>query len=244
MRVIAFFAVLVGLGVFTGVMAVMRFVDGSYLTALIAVLLTIWAFGFALYFLRTSLGKAQPRADLGADGTRLRAEKFADTTLIASASAVFLAAALYLLFAPLGLVDYVPSGVMRVMVPAGCACMVLLGVLTWYRMFQHRSGGHLRLRPDDFELWNAQWVSFRCGTWDEIEEILDRPPRGSKPFNEVIVFVLRGGRSAMLVTDTITGDSRALREWVRFYWQHPEHRDELVDDRALRRLDERRFTPG
>jgi len=41
-----------------------------------------------------------------------------------------------------------------------------------------------------------------------------------------------------LYADAITGNSDALREWVQFYWQHPEHRDELVDERGLRRLSE------
>ncbi len=243
MRVIAFFAVLVGLGVFTGVWAVMWLRNGSYLTALIVFLMTVWAFGFVLYFLSTSLGKARPRTECGDAGTLLRPGKLTDTALITSVSAVFVASALYLVFAPLGLVDYVPSGVMRVLVPAGCACMVLLGLPMVYRMVQYRSGGHLRLHPDRFEVWNGQWGSFRCGTWNEIEEILDHPPKGQKPFNDVVVFALRGGRSAMLVADAITDNSDALREWVRFYWQHPEHRDELVDGRALRRLDERRFIP-
>ncbi|WP_231750909.1 hypothetical protein [Mycobacterium sp. NAZ190054] len=243
MRVIAFFAVLIGIGAFTGVWAVMWLLGGSYLTALIVFLMTVWAYGFALYFLVTSQGRAQPRTEIGADGTLLRPARFVDTILIASASAVFLAAALYLVFAPLGLVDYVPSGVMRVMVPAGCACMVLLGVPTVYRMIQHRSGGHLRLHPGGFEIWNGQWGSFRTGTWDDIGEILDHPPKGEKPFNKVIVVVLHGGRNAMLIADAITDDSRALQEWVQFYWQHPEYRDELVDARALRRLDEARFTP-
>jgi hypothetical protein len=109
-------------------------------------------------------------------------------------------------------------------------------------MFKHRGGGHLILDPRGFEVWNGQWGSLVRGEWDEVEQILDHPLRGNKPFHEVIVFALPKGRSAMLVADTITGNSRALREWVRFYWQHPECRGELTDERGLRRLDEEKFT--
>lgn len=48
----------------------------------------------------------------------------------------------------------------------------------------------------------------------------------------------------MLIADSITGNSAALREWVRFYWQHPDYRAELSDARALRRLGEEEFTVG
>jgi hypothetical protein len=46
----------------------------------------------------------------------------------------------------------------------------------------------------------------------------------------------------MLVADAITGNSHALREWVRFYWQHPECRAELTDSRGLQRLEAEKFT--
>ncbi len=136
------------------------------------------------------------------------------------------------------MLDYVPSGPTGVIFRAGCGSLVVLGVSTAYRMLKYRGGGHLRLNPVGFEVWNGQWGQFRQGTWDAVEQILDHRLKGFKPFNEVIVFILPQGRSAMLIADAITPDSRALREWVRFYWQHPECRGELVDGRAVRRLDE------
>jgi hypothetical protein len=109
-------------------------------------------------------------------------------------------------------------------------------------MARHGGGNHLRLDPSGFEVWNGQWGSFVRGKWDEVEQIQDHPARGRKPFHDVIVFVLPKGRSAMLVSDAITGNSGALREWVRFYWQNPESRGELTDRRGLQRLDEGKFT--
>ncbi|AIY48919.2 hypothetical protein XA26_59100 [Mycolicibacterium fortuitum] len=58
----------------------------------------------------------------------------------------------------------------------------------------------------------------------------------------MVVFTLSDRRYTSLIFDTITADSHALREWVRFYWQHPERRDELTDERASRRLEEEKFT--
>lgn len=236
-RAVTLSIVLTGLGVLASIWAVVWLERESYLTALMILVLPIWAFGFAIYFLYATFGAAEPRTEHGAAGTVLRPDKIADISFIAATTAVFIAALLYLMFAPFGMIDYVPTGVMRVLVPAGCLSLVLFGAPTLYRIFRHGGGGLLRLDRGGFEVWNGQWGTYRRGTWDEIEQILDHPPKGSKPFNEVIVFVLPKGRRAMLMADAITGNTAALREWVQFYWQHPEYRDELVDSRGLQRLD-------
>jgi hypothetical protein len=41
-----------------------------------------------------------------------------------------------------------------------------------------------------------------------------------------------------------TPDGVALRQLVRFYWQHPDNRGELTDGRALKRLADERFEAG
>ncbi len=230
-----------GIGIFFGVWIVIWLLRGSYLTALITLCVTIWAFGFAAYLAFASSGSARPRAEWGASGTILRPQKRVDALFVSATLSIFLATVLYLGFSSLDMLDYVPSGVMRGLVPAGCVALALFGGPTLYRMFKYRGGSHLRLDPRGFEVWEGQWNSFMVGTWDEVEQILDQPTRGGKPFHEVIVFALSRGRSTKLVADTITGNSNALREWVRFYWQHPEHRAELTDGRALKRLDEEKF---
>jgi hypothetical protein len=229
---------LAGIGCFTAAWSAIWLARGSYVTALLVFGLSIWGFGFATYFFCTAAGVARPRTGSGAAGTVLRPSKFVDTAFIVSIVAVTIAAALYLVLSRLGMVDYVPTGVMRMAVPAGCWLLLLFGVPTLIRTVKHRGGGHLRLDPAGFEVWNGQWGSYRRGGWEDIKQILDHPPRGGKPFNRVIVFVLPKGPSAMLVSDTITRNNRALLGWVQFYWRHPERRDELVDGRGLRRLDE------
>ncbi|SEH60208.1 hypothetical protein SAMN04489835_1901 [Mycolicibacterium rutilum] len=235
-RAVVLSIALLGVGVFTGVWAVLWLLRGSYLTALIVCGVTVWAVGFATYFLATTVGKAKPRLESGSAGTILRPGRFVDAAFVLATGTVFVAAVLYLIFAPLGMVDYVPTGVMQLAVPGGCVALVLFGAPTLYRMARHGGGGHLRVDPAGFEVWNGQWGTLRRGTWDEIEDITDHPAKGGKPFNEVIVFALPKGRTAVLIADAITGDVAALREWVRFYWRHPQHRDELGDGRALQRL--------
>ncbi|MEZ0340811.1 hypothetical protein ACAG25_12600 [Mycobacterium sp. pV006] len=228
---------LAGVGIFCGVWVVMWLTRGSYVTALIILCLAIWALGFAWYILLSTSGLARPRKRCGADGTLLRPPKIVDMIFGASAAAIVTAAVLYGVFAPFGIVDYVPTGVMRMAVPAGCIAILVFGVPTLFRMIKHGGTGHLRLTPEGFEVWNGQFGSFVRGEWEAVDQVLDRPPRGSSPYHDVIVFVQPKRRSAVLVADAITGNTRGLLEWVRFYWQHPQCRDELVDERGLRRLD-------
>lgn len=237
-RAVALSIALTGIGVFTGAWVVLWLLRGSYLTALIMVGMTVWAVGFATYFLHTTGGRVKPRFECGSAGTNLRSGRFADVTFVVATGTIFVTAVCYLIFARLDMVDYVPTGVMRVAVPGSCIALVVFAVPTLYRMVLHRGHVHLRADPAGFEIWNGHWGTLRRGTWDEIEDILDRPAKGGRPFNEVIVLALEGGREAVLVADAITGNTGALRRWVHFYWKNPEFRDELADARGLRRLEQ------
>ncbi|MDG4665211.1 hypothetical protein [Mycobacterium sp. 236(2023)] len=242
-RAIVLALLLAGFGVFSSVWTVNWLVRGSYVTAALIGLLTIWAFGYAAYFVITALGAPNPRTDSGAHGVLLRPGIALDVVNFVPAAAISLAAALYLIFSRFDMIDYTPAGIQRVTVPAGCVALLLFSAPTMYRRFKYKGGGHLRLDPAGFEVWNGQWGSLKHGAWDEVEEILDHPIKG-KAFNRVIVFVLADGSSATLMADTIISDFEPLYEWVRFYWEHPEYRGELVDDRAFQRLRGGNFTTG
>lgn len=236
--------VLAGFGAFCSVWTVLWIVRESYLTAVLVALVTVWAFGFSQYLCVTALGAPKPRIEHGAEGVLLRPAMFVDVVSIVPAAAVSLAAALYLICSPLGLIDYTPTGVSRATLPGGCVALLLFSAPTMYRRLKYRGGMHLRLDPTGFEVWNGQWGSFKHGSWDEVQDILDHKRKGGKPFNELIVFVPSEGPDAFLYADAITDNSDALREWVRFYWQHPEYRGELLDERALQRLDNQSLTTG
>lgn len=236
-RAILLSLVLAGVGVFFSGWLVTSLLQGSYLTGVILTGWVVWAFGMACHLAYTVPRTAKLRAEYGPTGTLVRSQKNADVMFGVPTFAIFLAAVLYLTLAPFGMIDYVPAGTMRIILPAGLAFLVVFGVPTLYRIFKHGCVSYLWAGPSGFEVWNGQWGSFSRGTWDEVEQVLDSPPRGRKPYHEVVVLVLPKGRSATLVADAITGNSGALREWVRFYWQHPECRAELTDARGLRRLD-------
>lgn len=211
--------------------------DGNTFSGAIAIFFALAFFCFAFQWaaMRSS---AHPRAEVGSEGITIRPRKLFDTLSLTWVGAAVLGALLYAVLAPFGLL-HMP--VYR-STPWLAAFILLAGVPTLWRMIAHGGDSYLRLTPDGCEMWNGQWLALRRAGWDEIAQIQDHPLHRKIRGRELIVLVLPEGRSATLLADGITDNSNALREWVRFYWQHPECRDELTDGRALQRLDDEKFT--
>lgn len=180
-----------------------------------------------------------PRVEYSQIGTTVRPRKLFDILSITWVGAALLAALLYIVFVPLGLVD-IPT--YRSSLSWLAIFLVVAGVPTLWRMVAHGGDSYLRLTPTGCEVWNGQWLTLRRADWKDIERIEDQPPRRTIRGRDLVVLVLADDRSATLLADALTPNVQALREWVRFYWQHPECRIELSDDRGLKRLNEKKFS--
>lgn len=242
LRLAFIFAILIGGGGFITVWAAIWFTRGSYLTAALCLGASLLLFSLLFHLAYPLSGRAHPRGEHGPEGTIVRPQRYADLIFGIGLLIGVLTAVLFLIFSQFDMVDFIPSNAALVFMPAGCIFYVIYGAPTLYRIFKYQDGKHLRMDPRGFEVWDSQWNSFARGTWEDVEQILDHPLKGKTSFTEVIVFVLPKNRSAKLGSGTITANSYALREWVRFYWQHPEYRGELVDSRGLRRLEEEKLT--
>ncbi|MGV0838501.1 hypothetical protein [Mycolicibacterium thermoresistibile] len=235
MRIVSHFAAFVFLPVcfvvFTawGIAAV---VDGNVLSGVIAIIFSVGVLFFIAQWAVMRWG-ARLRAQVDPGGTTIRPRKLFDVLSLIFTGAATLAALLYVALTPLGLVD-IPT--YRSSTPWLAVFLLVVGIPTVGRMVAHGGDSYLRLTPDGCDVWNGPWLTRRRANWEDIEQIRDQPLRRKLRSREAIVLVLPEGRSATLLADAVTKDSRALREWVRFYWQHPEYREELVDNRGLRRL--------
>lgn len=217
-------------------------ISGSYLAALVSLGAAIWSFDIAFQMAYVTSEHVRPRLAYGTTGTVLRPQKFVDHIFSVSSVAGVSAAALYLTLSPLGMLDAISSNIVQHSAFAISGFVVVFGGWNLYGMLRRGGESYLRLDPRGVEVWNGHWGSSARRAWEEIEEVSDRPPHGKKVRREMVVFTLSDRRYTSLIFDTITADSHALREWVRFYWQHPERRDELTDERASRRLEEEKFT--
>ena len=211
---------------------------GSYPTAIVVVAGAPYLLGAVLHMAYVVWETPRARTHCGPEGTLIRPPARTDRMFFMSFVSAVLGSVLYLCFLPLGLIDFhLPDGYRRVDI-AICVFLISFGAPTLFRAVKHGGESHLRLDPEGFEVWNGFWGSFVRGRWDDVEQIQDRPLRGRGTGREVLVIGRSRGRAAMFMSDAVTDDGDALLEWVRFYWQHPEHRGELVDDRALQRLSE------
>ncbi|MGW4099315.1 hypothetical protein [Mycobacterium sp. NPDC004974] len=242
LRLASIFAILIGGGGFVTAWAVIWFIRGSYLTAALCLGASLLLFSLLFHLSYPLSGRAHPRGEYGPEGTKIRPQRYADRIFSIGLLLGVLSAGAFLIFAQFDMVDFIPSSTNRLIVPAGFIFYVIYGAPVLYRIFKYRAAKHLYLDPHGFEVWDGQWNSFARGTWEDVQQILDHPLKGKTSFTELIVFVLPKKRTAKLGSGTITANSDALREWVRFYWLHPDCRNELTDGRALQRLEGEKFT--
>ncbi|MDA4088682.1 hypothetical protein MHAS44199_23835 [Mycolicibacterium hassiacum DSM 44199] len=221
-------------GIFVLVWAINQLSQGRHLTAVIAFGVVAVAFQSAFFVAYLIVGDPKPRIDFGPDGTVIRSGRLLDYTFVTGMLAGVASAVLYFVCAFLDLLEYELRGVLRVTVPTFFLLFLGLGIRCLYRYLTYDSESYLRLNPEGFEAWSGYAASRAAGKWGDVTDIPDNSAE-HKP-REFVVFALRSGRRPTFAADLVTADVQALRAWVRFYWQHPEHRAELTDGRALRRL--------
>jgi hypothetical protein len=115
-----------------------------------------------------------------------------------------------------------------------CAAAVLVGVFSLWQIIRRRGTSYVRMTADGLELGNT--VSSVERSWDEVTDIADRAQK-ARDASGTIYITTADGRTRTLPSDWYTPGGHALREMVRFYWKHPEDREELTDGRAAERLE-------
>jgi hypothetical protein len=118
-----------------------------------------------------------------------------------------------------------------------CGIATLIGTFSLRQLARHRSASFLRMTIDGIETGNTMTTAVR--SWDEIADITDRPRNAGRP-NGATYLVTADGRTRELPSHWYTPGGIAIHALVRFYWEHPEARDELTDGRALARLEAER----
>lgn len=139
---------------------------------------------------------------------------------------MFAAWAIGVLYLPLGGVQHV----FPIMFGTAAVPMAWL----WLKDSTEAGLSYLFLSPDGFEF--AGFVAPKSGKWDDIRSIADKLPDEERFWNPMVVTMKSGKMLQMEAPGTYTPKGTAIVDMVKFYWQHPEQRDELTDGRALQRL--------
>lgn len=208
-------------------------VRGEYLSAVVALGFAVFTLGLVAMLMSVASRKVAPRVTFGEGAVVVRPDKKVDGSLMASTVGAFVAMTVYAVFAPLAKLDIVvPSGNQRYFVFI-CAAGVFVGVLSLRQIIGRRGTSYLRLTADGVETGNTMTSVKR--RWEEIADVADRAKEKDRPTGTTYL-VGDDGRMRELPTDWYTPGGGDVREFLRFYWQHPEHRGELTDGSAAARL--------
>lgn len=205
----------------------------EWLSAAVALGFAVFALGIVAMLVVVASGRVSPRVTCRDGVTTVRPDPRIDRCLMASTIGVFIAMGVYAVFAPLNMLDIpTPRGDQKYYV-AMCAVGAAIGVFSMGQIARQRGMSLLRMSADGIAMGNSMTTARR--TWDELAEIADRPRNGRKPTGTTYIATDDGGIRT-LPSDWYTPAGQALRDLMRFYWEHPEHREELADGQAVQRL--------
>ncbi|HEY9267043.1 MAG TPA: hypothetical protein VIQ11_20810 [Mycobacterium sp.] len=207
---------------------------GGYLTALVTAAGAVSVAAFTLWILRMKLGELTVRVTSAPEGTTVRPDRLGDLLLRTSMSSGVSAMAVFAVLEPIGLLDIPIPHSARYYIPFMSAVGALSGAPVVIRAFARGSMSYLRLTRKGFEF--AEGRHPERGRWDSVQDIADRAPERPAPKGPSIVMVMRDGATPTIAVGAYSPEGSAVRRMVQFYWKHPDHRDELMDGRAVQRL--------
>jgi hypothetical protein len=224
----------VGFGVFTAAWTVVFIVRGEIVNAVVTLGLSVFCFGFIIPFFTVVPGKVAPRVNVDDGGTTFWPDRRVEVPMQIALLGGVAAAAAYTVFAPAGKVTIPIPSFMRYSLPFTSGAFLVTAVPLVWRNFRRGKMKYLRVSPSGFELEEG-WRS-ESGDWEQVKDVTDAAPGQRASTSGPVVFVMSDGSAPTIAAGTITPNGKALRELVRFYWQHPESRDELTDGAAVKRL--------
>lgn len=229
--------VFVGFGVLAAFWAFVTLERGDLLTAAIAGAAGVFGFSMVVFVERLITKRCCARVTFDDEATTLRPDRRIDLSLMTATVAMYCAMVLYSIFSPLGMVNIpVPTHDERYLVGIAIAG-VLVGLPTLRQMIVKRVMSYVRLRIDGFDIGNS--FSSVSRSWSDVAEVSDRPPGKARPvLNTGTTYVTTtDGRTRVIASDWYTPDGRAFRRLFHFYWEHADRRGELIDGRAIQRLE-------
>ncbi|OLO99938.1 hypothetical protein BVU76_23320 [Mycolicibacterium porcinum] len=126
-----------------------------------------------------------------------------------------------------------PEGVGQIFPIAFGATGLVAG---WFWFVFKRQGGtsYMLLTAEKFKFVNLGCLN--SGEWDDIASVTDKLPTEERFWPPMVITMQDGSILTMDSPGSYTPKGTALIELMRFYWHHPEKRDELTDGRALDRI--------
>jgi hypothetical protein len=224
------------IGTVAAILAIRSVARGEYPTAVVALGGCAFCYGLVFPLVKVVRRKQAPRVEVDDQGTTFRPDRGIDIPVQISLLGLVVATALIVVLLPLGRLDIPVPPFMRISLPFVSGVTVMAGVPMLWRTVLRGSTSYLRLTPDGFEI--AQGWRPQPGDWAEVVDVAEEASGQTAPTPNAIVFVMSDESTVTIAAGGMTPDGAALRELVRFYWEHPESRGELTDSRAHKRLEQ------
>jgi hypothetical protein len=216
-------------------LTVRSLVRGEFPTAVVALGGSAFCYGLITPLAKVVRRKQAPHMAVDDAGTTFWPDRGIDIPIQVSLVGAVVASALIAVLVPLGKLDIPVPPFMRLSLPFMSVVMVAMGApMLWRNVSRGGTTKYLRLTPDGFEL--SEGFRSTSGNWEQVRDVTDEAPEQKAPTPGAVVFVMSDESAATIAAGGMTADGTALRELVRFYWEHPDSRDELTDGRALKRL--------
>jgi len=220
--------------------AVITFLRGSYVTALLCVgIAAWWTIPAVAQFIMPTL---QPRVTCANGELTIRPDRRLDRMMLIATLGGAPLLGLAAVLSALGRLDLPTQslgseGGVFAWVPMICGG--LAGVFTVFFVLIVKFGGigYLRLGPEGFERAEAFRKTAKRH-WDEVTDVSDTAPDRPQAIYPLVITTDDGEQHSIDNSAMYTREGRTLYEFVRFYWLHPELRVELADERAVERFHE------
>ena len=148
----------------------------EYMSAVVALGFAVFTLGLVAMMATVASRKVTPRVTYDDAGIMVRPDRRVDGLLLASTIGGFIAMAVYVVFAPLDMLDIpVPRGDQRYFV-ISCAAGVLVGLFSLRQIIPQRGMSCLRMTADGLETGNTMSTVQR--SWDDVTDVADRPRNG------------------------------------------------------------------
>lgn len=232
-----------GAGVLCLTWAVASTWSGRYVTAVVALGLAAWWFNA----LRTpfAMAKATAISSYDANGTLLRPDQRVEHLgRLTYVWGIPVCAAMGLL----GIYDMIQQGVSPLHIADGDNPVEVIGrlfkltfgvytfvLIVYWQMLRTNGMAWLRLNNDGYQFLDG--LNRGSGCWSDLAAVTDKLDGPQGRFTPLVFRSTDGKVTSIQSSSMYAGpDGRPLQELVRYYWQHPESRDELTNGQALERF--------
>ena len=215
--------------------------EGSYLTAAVWWATLGTPFLLVAAYLSVAVGGAKQRVSSDSSGLTFRPDKRLSVAYFVVMAVLVPAAALFAVLLSRGQLDLSTTRGIQIAVSVAFCALALLAVMALAAGIRRGGAGYLKFTPTRIEI--ADVLKTRVVQWNDVVDVRDVASTAKANHGgRALVLCLREGTEEVVSGLPLYVPKGVALYWlVRHYWKRPEHRDELVDSRAPRRLTEGAF---